>query len=91
MHCQPLSTFAPVAASLFMLSNSGQRQALTYPNKPTRIKGFALGGRASSEARILNSKPGEEIGQSTTLESLSVNSECELWSRLINTINYTVQ
>jgi hypothetical protein len=77
MQCQPLSTFAPVAASLFMLSNSGQRQALTYPNKPIRIiTGFALGDKTNSTLTILYSKLGEEIGQSTTLESLSVNSEC---------------
>jgi hypothetical protein len=74
-----------------MLSNSGQHQALTYPNKPTRIKGFALGGGGGGAVRILDSKPGEEIGQSTTLESVSVKSEYELWGKLINTINYTVQ
>jgi tripartite-type tricarboxylate transporter receptor subunit TctC len=82
MHHQPLRKHATVAYC----------QAATYPNKPTRIiTGFALGGSAGSTARILNSKPGEEIGQSTTLEPLPAKSEYELWGKLINTFNYTAQ
>ena len=89
---QSSRTHTPVDATLLMTSTSGHFQAATYPNKPIRIiKGFALGGSAGSAARILNSKPGEEIGQSTTLKPLSVKSEYELWGKLINTINYTVQ
>ena len=82
MHHQPLRKHAPVA----------YRQAATYPNKPNRIvTGFALGGRADTAVRILRSKSGEEIGQSTTLEPLPVKSEYELWGKLINTINLTAQ
>ena len=75
-----------------MTSTRGHYQAVTYPNKLARIiKGFALCGGGGGAVRILDSKPGEEIGQSTTLESVSVKSEYELWGKLINTINYTVQ
>lgn len=80
MHHQLLGKHAPVAFC----------QASTYPNKPIRIStGFALGDK--STARILNSKSGDEISQSTTLEPLPVKSEYELWGKLINTINYTAQ
>jgi len=89
---QSSRTHTPAAAILLMTSTSEHCQVSTYPNKTARIiKGFALGGGAGSAVRILNSKPGEEIGQSTTLESLSVKSEYKLWGKLINTINYTVQ
>ena len=82
MHHQPLRKHAPVAYC----------QASTYPNKPYRIiKGFALGGKAGTVVRILRSKSGEEICQSTTLELLSAKPEYELWGKLINTINYTAQ
>jgi hypothetical protein len=86
------STHNPAAATFLTISTSRHCQAATYPNKPIPIiKGFALGGRAGSPARILYSKPGEAINQSTALESLLAQSECELLSNLINTINYTAQ
>ena len=92
MHYQSPRTFTPVAATFLMPSTSRHCQEVTYPNKPIRIiTGFALGNRAGTAVRILNSKSGEEIGQSTTLEPLPVKSEYELWGKLINTINLTAQ
>jgi hypothetical protein len=82
MHLQPLRKHAPVAYC----------QAATYPNKPIRIiTGFALGGSTGITARILDSKSGGEISQSSTLEHLLIKSEYELWGKLINTFNYTAQ
>jgi hypothetical protein len=82
MYYQPLRKHTPVA----------HYQAATYPNKPTRIiTGFALGDRAGTAVRILDSKSGEEISQSSTLERLPIKSEYELWGKLINTFNYTAQ
>ena len=89
---QSLRTYTPAAATLLETSISRHCQSATYPNKPIRIiKGFALGGGAGSAVSFLNAKPGEEFDQSTTLESLSVKSECELWGKLTNTFNYTAQ
>ena len=82
MHHQPLRKHVPFAHC----------QAATYPNKPTRIiTGFALGGIEGTAVRILDSRSGEEIGQSNTLERLPIKSEYELWGKLINTFNYTAQ
>lgn len=89
---QSLSTYAPIATTFLIASASRQCQAVTYPNKRIRIiTGFALGSKAVSPARILDSKLGAEISQSTALEPLSVKPEYELWGKLINTINYTAQ
>lgn len=92
MYHQSTRTSYPAAATLINTSTSGHYQAETYPNKPTRIiTVFALAGRTLNISRVLDSTPGEEIGQSTALERLSVKSEYKLWGKLINTINLTAQ
>ncbi|WP_216198284.1 hypothetical protein [Polynucleobacter sp. UK-Mo-2m-Kol15] len=92
MYHQSMRTSAPAATTLIKTSSSGYYQAVTYPNKSTRsITVFALAGRTVKISRVLNSTSGEEIGQSTALERLSVHSEYKLWGKLINTINLTAQ
>lgn len=92
MRHQPLRTYAPAAKTLLMTYASEDSQAATYPNKRIRIiTGYALGSQAGSAARILDSKLGEEISQSTALEPLPVKSEYEFWGKLINTINFMAQ